>query len=142
LAPVVGIPADLANAGISYTRGDYIGAGLSVSAAVPVAGTFTGLAKLARKAKKALGKAFSKARPSRKLGKFADPKFAKQLERQLAKDGPKSVKKSLRTLEKRLAQHKKKLPSLKYKSSVEREIRTFKRQVDTAKQFLKRKGIK
>ena len=139
LAPVVGIPADLVNAGISYTRGDYIDAGLSVSAAVPVAGTFTGLAKIARKAKKALGRAFSKARS---VGKFADPKFAKQLERQLAKDGPKSVKKSLRTLEKRLAQHKKKLPSLKYKSSVEREIRTFKKQVDTAKQFLKRKGIK
>ena len=44
-------------------RGNYIDADLSVSAAVPVAGTFTGLAKLARKAKKALGKAFSKAPP-------------------------------------------------------------------------------
>lgn len=75
------------------------------------------------------------------IGKFADPKFAGQLERQLAKDGSKSVQKSLKTLEKRLAQHQEKLLGLKFKSSVEREIRTFEKQIDTAKQFLKDKGI-
>ena len=73
--------------------------------------------------------------------RFADPKFARQLERQLAADGPKSVKKSLASIEKNLAEHKGKLDKLKYRSSVEREIRTYERQVETANQFMKEKGI-
>ena len=73
--------------------------------------------------------------------KFSDPKFAQQLQRQFAKDGYKSVQKSLKSLEKRLIEHQEKLSNLKYKSSVEREIRGFEKQIDTAKQFLKEKGI-
>lgn len=49
LVPGVGEVADLANAGISAARGDYVGAGLSLAAAVPFAGwTATG-AKVLRK---------------------------------------------------------------------------------------------
>lgn len=38
LLPVVGEAADIINAGISFARGDYIGAGLSLAAAIPFAG--------------------------------------------------------------------------------------------------------
>lgn len=73
---------------------------------------------------------------------FPDPKFAAQLERQLAKDGVQSVKKSLSSLEQRLAEHRLKLDSLPYKSSVEREIRTFEKQIETIRLFFQEKGIK
>ncbi len=72
---------------------------------------------------------------------YPDPKLAKQLERQLEKDGPRSVNRSLRSLEKRLAEHREKLPDLRYKSFVEREIRTFERQIETIKLFKKEKGL-
>ncbi|MBY0578934.1 MAG: RHS repeat-associated core domain-containing protein [Burkholderiales bacterium] len=68
-------------------------------------------------------------------------KFAAQLEVQLSKDGASSIFKSLQSLENRLAEHVGKLDSLQYKSSVEREIRTFQSQIDTIKQFIKDKGI-
>jgi RHS repeat-associated protein len=73
--------------------------------------------------------------------RYADPKFAAQLEKQLSKDGLNSILKSLRSLEKRLAQHEAKLPELEYKSSVEREIRNFRNQIDTIKQFLQERGL-
>jgi len=60
----------------------------------------------------------------------------------LAKDGPNSVFKSPRSLEKRLAEHQAKLPDFQYKSSVEREIRTFQNQIDTLKEFIYQKGLK
>jgi hypothetical protein len=75
------------------------------------------------------------------VSRYADPKFAAQLEKQLSKDGVNSVLKSLRSLEKRLAQHEARLPELEYKSSVEREIRNFRNQIDTIKQFLQERGI-
>ena len=74
--------------------------------------------------------------------RFANPKFAAQLEQQLAKDGAKSIFKSLRSLEGRLAEHEAKLPNLRYKSSVEREIRAFKGQIDTLKQIIEHYGLK
>jgi RHS repeat-associated protein len=74
-------------------------------------------------------------------GEFSDAKFAAQLEKQLAKDGVASVEKSIASLEKRLVEHEAKVGGLKYKSSVEREIRTFRRQIETAKQFLRSKGL-
>jgi hypothetical protein len=74
--------------------------------------------------------------------RFVNPKFAAQLEQQLAKSGGKSIFKSLRSLEGRLAEHEAKLPNLQYKSSVEREIRAFKGQIDTLKQFIEHHGLK
>ena len=50
LAPVVGILADLTNAGISTARGNYADAALSMAAAVPVLGTAAGAGKLAKRA--------------------------------------------------------------------------------------------
>ncbi len=70
-----------------------------------------------------------------------DDKFYAQLERQLAASGPKSILKSLRSLEGRLAEHEAKVGELDFKSSVEREIRTFTRQIATLKQFIRDRGI-
>jgi hypothetical protein len=50
LVPGVGNVADVLNAGISVARGDYVGAGLSLAAAVPGGGQGVTLAKLGRKA--------------------------------------------------------------------------------------------
>ena len=68
-------------------------------------------------------------------------KFGLQLEKMYAEYGAKSVLKSLGSLEKQLSIHEIKLPNLQYKSSVEREIRTFKNQINAIKQFLNKKGI-
>ncbi|WP_240470286.1 hypothetical protein [Brevibacillus laterosporus] len=54
MIPVVGIVADVANAGISVARGDYAGAALSLAACVPFAGAAATGAKLGMKAAKAL----------------------------------------------------------------------------------------
>ena len=48
LAPVVGLPADLLNAGISAARGNYTDAALSLAAAVPVIGNAVGAGKAAK----------------------------------------------------------------------------------------------
>lgn len=96
----------------------------------------------AKKATSLFRRASGEARAARGRARFADPKFAAQLERQLARDGPSSVFKSLRSLEKRLAEHQAKLPDLQYKSSVEREIRTFQNQIDTLKEFISQQGLK
>lgn len=61
----------------------------------------------------------------------------RQLEKQASKDGIKSVEKSLGSLQERLTEHETKLKDAPYKSSIQREINTFKRQIETAKQFLK-----
>lgn len=45
MIPAVGNVADLANAGISAARGGYVGAGLSLTAAVPIVGIAAGAAK-------------------------------------------------------------------------------------------------
>ena len=70
MAPVVGILADLTNAGISTARGNYADAALSMSAAVPLAGTVAGLAKIAKSAKKIVKKAIHKIRPPKGVVKF------------------------------------------------------------------------
>ena len=70
LAPVVGILADLTNAGISTARGNYADAALSMSAAVPLAGTVAGLAKIAKSAKKIVRKAVHKIRPPKGVRKL------------------------------------------------------------------------
>jgi len=70
------------------------------------------------------------------------PKFAKQLEKQLANDGSSTIFTSLRSFEKRLAEHMDKVGTLTRKSSVEREIRGFKKSIETLKQFIKEKGLK
>lgn len=76
-----------------------------------------------------------------KVGEFVDVKFIGQLERQLTKDGSKSVFKTLRSLETRLAEHEAKLGGLEFKSSVEREIRVFKSQIEAAKAFIKEREL-
>ena len=53
---VVGEVFDVINAGISVARGNYTDAALSMSAAVPLAGTVAGIAKIAKSAKKVFKK--------------------------------------------------------------------------------------
>lgn len=77
-----------------------------------------------------------------KYQNYADPKFARRLEKQLQEDGPGSLKRSLRSLEKMLNQHVQELPALERTSSVEREIRTFKKQIDTLNKFIEANNIR
>ncbi len=60
----------------------------------------------------------------------------RQFEKQLAKHGKRSLEKSLGSLDRRLAEHLKKLPNLKFKSSVKREIRNFRSQIEAIKRVL------
>ncbi|MGH8483172.1 MAG: hypothetical protein ACRESP_02095, partial [Pseudomonas sp.] len=48
LVPVFGEIADVANAGVSLARGDYVGAGLSLASAIPFVGWFGSAGKAAR----------------------------------------------------------------------------------------------
>lgn len=73
--------------------------------------------------------------------KYADLKFSEQLSRNLAKNGPSSIRKSYKSLKKNLVEHKNKLGDVKYKSSIEREIRTFKKQIETVQKFAKQNNI-
>ncbi len=49
--------ADLCNAGISFGRGDNVGGGLSLAAAIPVVGAGANAARLARTGQKLIGAA-------------------------------------------------------------------------------------
>ncbi|PWU06496.1 MAG: hypothetical protein C5B43_01745 [Verrucomicrobia bacterium] len=62
MVPVLGAVPDLLNAGIHTARGQYVEAGLSLAAAVPIVGEVATGAKLASKAYKAAnaGKSFTK----------------------------------------------------------------------------------
>ncbi len=71
MVPVVGELADLASAGISLARGDFVGAGLSLASMAPVVGTGAGAAKLARRAAKQLPDAPSPGRGVSQAGKRA-----------------------------------------------------------------------
>lgn len=74
---------------------------------------------------------------------YPDPKFAEQLDRQLRNHGTRSICRSLRSLEKRLREHQDKLSDgLQYPEGVEREIETFKKQLETARRFIAKKGIR
>ncbi len=66
MVPVLGAIPDLINASISVLRGDWVGAGLSIVAAVPGVGDVVGGAKIAYKGAK-IAKNVSKARKTGKL---------------------------------------------------------------------------
>lgn len=70
-----------------------------------------------------------------------NPKIYRELEKQLERDGARSIHNALKGAEKSLQKHKDKLPSLEYKSQVEGTIRNVERQVATVKQFIKDKGL-
>ena len=72
---------------------------------------------------------------------YSFPKLIPQLEKQLSEHGSKSIFNSLKSTEKVLAKHLSKLKNLEKTSSVEREIRTFEKQIETIKQFIKEKGL-
>jgi RHS repeat-associated protein len=81
LTPGVGLPADLLNAGISYARGNYADAALSMAAAVPIGGTVAGAGKLASRAGKVLrGAANPKVRAAIERGKKAHDEFKKKVD--------------------------------------------------------------
>ena len=67
---------------------------------------------------------------------YPDEFFAQQLERQLERHGTRSIFRTRNSLLQRLAEHRDKLPGLRYRESVEREIRTFERQLETVDQFI------
>ena len=61
MVPVLGAIPDLINASISVLRGDWVGAGLSIVAAVPGVGDVVGGAKIAYKGAKIAGKVSTKS---------------------------------------------------------------------------------
>jgi uncharacterized protein RhaS with RHS repeats len=77
----------------------------------------------------------------RPAAKGIAPQIAK-VEKQLAQHGRRSVEKSLRNLEKRLAEHRQALETYRaqggYTSSVEREIRAFESEIQAIKDVLGR----
>ena len=74
---------------------------------------------------------------SNAAGAAVNPNIYTQLEKQLAKDGPSSIHKALRSAEKALKEHEEKLSGLQYKSKVESTIRNIEKQIATIKQFMK-----
>ncbi len=67
MIPAVGNIADLANAGISVARGDFVGAGLSLAAAVPIVGIAAGAAKTVKGVVKIADKANDVAKVADKV---------------------------------------------------------------------------
>jgi ribosomal protein S20 len=63
------------------------------------------------------------------------------LEKQIERDGVKSIYKALRRSQRTLQEHKDKLPNLKYKSQVEGTIRNVEKQIQTIEKFIKEKGL-
>ena len=61
--------------------------------------------------------------------------------KQLKKDGPKSIRKTYNKIKRRIREHKEKLPDLKYKSSVKREIRGWEKNVKELETFMRKHKI-
>jgi hypothetical protein len=91
LVPGVGEFADLGNAAISALRGDWIGAGLSLGAAVPFAGWGATGAKALRKGSQALSKEAAE-RAAREAAEKAEKEAAEQAAEQGAKTGKDGAK--------------------------------------------------
>lgn len=72
MVPVLGAIPDLINASISVLRGDWVGAGLSVLAAVPLVGDVAGGAKLAYKGAKIAKKATKSSKIISNVAKKSD----------------------------------------------------------------------
>ncbi len=70
-----------------------------------------------------------------------NPKIYAQLEKQLARDGAKTIFKALRNAEKAIEEHISKIDTLKYKSQVEGTIRNVANQIKTLQKFIKDKGL-
>jgi hypothetical protein len=94
LIPGVGEIADLANAGISALRGDWVGAGLSLASAIPFAGWGATAAKAGRKVAKASGEAGAKAakEAAERAAKEAAEKAEKEAAEKAAKEKGGKVK--------------------------------------------------
>lgn len=85
LIPVFGEIADIANAGISLTRGDYAGAALSLVSAIPFAGYVGTAGKVGRHAAKATAEA------SAKTAREGTERAAKEVSVKVAEKGAEST---------------------------------------------------
>lgn len=84
VVPGLGIIPDVANAGISALRGDWVGAGLSLAAAIPFAGWGATAAKVGRKGAAAVAKQVEK-KAAKEVTEKATEKAAKEkLEKEAA----------------------------------------------------------
>ncbi len=72
----IGQVANVTNAAISITRGDYLAAGLSLAAAIPITGTYSGVAAVERFSVKAAEKTISTARELTPIAAEASAKVA------------------------------------------------------------------
>ena len=69
--PILGAVPDLINAGISFARGDFVGGGMSLIAAIPIVGDAVGAAKTVVKGTKLVSKAMKYMSKAEKLIKYA-----------------------------------------------------------------------
>ncbi|MBP0714327.1 hypothetical protein ABXK61_13490 [Burkholderia sola] len=88
LVPGVGEIADLANAGISLARGDFVGAGLSLVSAIPFAGWLGTAGKVGRRGAKAAEEASARAtkEAAERAAKEAAEKKARDAAQKKAKE--------------------------------------------------------
>ena len=113
----------------AVTVGTAKGAGSAVKAASTVANTTAKMEGVAANTGKEVAKSYSK-------------KTFNAFEKTLKEHGAKSLEKSMKKIEKNLLEHQQKLDDINknggYGSSVEREIRTFKGQLDAIKDVLEK----
>ncbi|VVN92577.1 polymorphic toxin type 15 domain-containing protein [Pseudomonas fluorescens] len=136
LVPVFGEVADIANAGVSAARGDYVGAGLSMLSAIPFVGYLGTAGKATRygaKVAEASGKAAKEA--AEKAAKEAAAKKAKdeaaRKQNQGAKIKPKKLpKKKPACFEPRKSKTYKKMSEAEQKKYLREYSRQLKRQED------------
>jgi hypothetical protein len=69
---------------------------------------------------------------------YPDPAYARWLEDQFKRHGSRSVWKSIRSFRRLLARHQEKLAAAKYPEGIQREMRNFQRQLETAERFAAR----
>lgn len=77
LIPVFGEVADIANAGVSAARGDYVGAGLSLASAIPFVGWLGAAAKVTKRAS-ATSESLNKTGVAREITDGAGAQITKQ----------------------------------------------------------------
>ena len=93
MVPALGVIPDVANAGISALRGDWVGAGLSLAAAIPFAGWGATAAKVARRGAKVVAKKVAKEAAEKKAKEAAEKAALKAAKEKAARETAERVAK-------------------------------------------------
>ncbi len=118
LLPGIGFGADLLNAGISAARQNYVAAGISLAAALPLAGDLLGLGKIGGRA---FGDAFTAGKSVTTLGKAGNAVDAAASLRSVARQGDNAAGAVVRNIDK-LADSRRSLDNIAGRSGPEGAI--------------------